>query len=93
MRIAALALALLPAAAMAGERAPLPAPHFKLPAKAKAACQIPGTDYAVARLDQPVRAGTLAQEPLANLYLSVQRVEDGCDLPVKIADGVGDKQR
>jgi hypothetical protein len=93
MRIAVLALALLPAAALAGERdAPLPAPHFALSAPPKAQCQNARVDHA-ASADQPVRVRTLRQEPLAGQYLGVLRMEDGCDMPVKIADGVGDQQR
>ena len=89
MRIAipVLALALFPAAALAGERdAPKPA------AKLGAACQNVRVDLAVQR-DQPARIRRLEQEPLAGQYLGVIRYEDGCDKPVKIADGVGDRQR
>jgi hypothetical protein len=93
MRIVVLALALLPATAIAGERAaPLPAPHFKLPAKAASQCQNARSDYAVSPAE-PARARTLQQEPQAAQYLGVLRMEDGCDLPVKIADKLGDKQR
>lgn len=94
MRIAILALALLPAAAIAGERAPMPAPHLKLPAKAKPAsqCQNARSSYAVPVAGEPVRMRRLDQEPRAGQYLGVLRLEDGCDLPVKIAHGVGDRQ-
>jgi hypothetical protein len=100
MRIAVLAFVLLPAAAFAGERdVPLPASHLALTAAPKAAkpakaeCQNPRMGYAIPTAGKPARVGTLAQEPLGNLYLGVQRLEDGCDLPVKIADAMGDKQR
>ncbi|MDG2535701.1 hypothetical protein P6144_18715 [Sphingomonas sp. HITSZ_GF] len=93
MRIAVLAFALLPAAAIAGERAaPLPASHFALPATPKAQCQNARSNYA-ASAGEPVRMRRLDQEPRAGQYLGVLRMEDGCDLPVKIADEVGDKQR
>lgn len=89
MRIAipVLALALLPAAALAGERdAPKPA------AKLGAACENARVDMAV-KGGQPARIRRLDQEPLAGQYLGVIRYEDGCDKPVKIAGGVGDRQR
>lgn len=93
MRFAVLAFALLPAAAMAGERsAPLPASHFALPAAPRAQCQNARTNYA-APAGEPVRVRTLKQEPRAGQYLGVLRMEEGCDLPVKIANGVGDRQR
>ena len=92
MRIAVLALALLPAAAIAGERDAPPAPHAKAPAKPASQCQNARSNYTVSA-GEPVRMRTLKQEPLAGQYLGVLRMEDGCDLPVKIADGVGDKQR
>jgi hypothetical protein len=94
MRIAVLAFVLVPGIAFAGERdVPLPVSHLALPAPAKTECQNPRFGYAIPTAGNPVRAGTLAQEPRGNLYLGVQRLEDGCDKPVKIADGLGDKQR
>jgi len=93
MRYIVLALTLLPAAALAGERdAPRPAPALKMPVKPLNLCQNARTDYA-APAAQPARVRTLRQEPLAGQYLGVLRMENGCDRPVKIADGVGDKQR
>ncbi|HWU96442.1 MAG TPA: hypothetical protein VN029_12650 [Sphingomonas sp.] len=93
MRIVILALAMLPGAAIAEDRdTSLPASHLSLPAAPKAQCHNARTDYAAPAV-QPARVRTLRQEPLASQYLGVVRMEDGCDLPVKIADGVGDKQR
>lgn len=101
MRYAVLALALLPAAAVAGENdlATLPS-HFALPAHAAkpvkpvkpAGCENARVDYTVQR-DEPMRVRNLGQEPLAGQYLGVVRIEDGCDKPVKISDRVGDRQR
>lgn len=97
MRIAVLALALLPGAAFAGERsAPLATSHLALPATPKSQCQNPRNEHAVINplnMTGPARVGPLGKEPRANLYLGVQRLEDGCDLPVKIGDEMGDKQR
>ncbi len=94
MRIVLLGLTLMPVAAFAGERdVPVPASHLALPAAPKAECQNARMGYAIPTFGNPMRAGTLAQEPKANLFLGVQRTEDGCDKPVKIADKLGDKQR
>lgn len=93
MRIVVLALAMLPGAAIAeGRDTPLPASHLTLPATPKSQCQNARVDYTV-QAAEPVQMRTLRQEPRANQYLGVLRMEDGCDLPVKIADGVGDRQR
>lgn len=88
-----LALAMLPAAATAGERAtPLPAAHATLPEREAAPCQDARNDLAVLR-DPPVQGRRLDQEPLAGQYLGVMRLERGCDRPVKIAEEVGRLQR
>lgn len=94
MRIVLLGLALIPVAAFAGERdASVPASHLALPVAAKAECQNARMGYAIPTVGDPMRAGTLQQEPKAGLFLAVQRTEDGCDRPVKIADELGDRQR
>jgi len=93
MRYVLLALAMLPAAATAGERAaPVAAAHARLPGREAAPCQDARNDLAVLR-DEPVRIRRLDQEPLAGQYLGVMRVERGCDRPVKIADDIGRLQR
>ncbi len=93
MRYLVLALALLPAAAIAGENDIAKVrSHLALPAKPAAQCENARTNYA-SPAAEPVKMRTLRQQPLASLYLGVLRMEDGCDKPVKIADGVGDKQR
>jgi len=92
MRIFVLALALLPVTAMARESEENPAPEAQAPS---AKCQDARTLFA----DKPgepaksVRPRTLAQEPLANQYHSVLRLENGCDVPVKIREDVGREQR
>lgn len=98
MRYVVFALALLPAAAVAGENdlAKLPS-HFALPTEAakpvkQAGCENARVDYTVQR-DAPMQVRSLGQEPLAGQYLGVVRIEDGCDKPVKVSDRVGDRQR
>lgn len=102
MRIVVLALAALPTVALAeGHDTTLPASHLTMPARTAAAhrampsaqCENARMGYAIPTAGNPAHAGTLAEEPRGNLYRAVQRTENGCDLPVKIADGVGDKQR
>jgi hypothetical protein len=93
MRFVVLAFALLPAAAIAGENDIAKVrSHLALPEKPVSACQNARADLAVQR-DEPIRIRNLGQEPRAGQYLGVLRMEDGCDTPVKIAEGVGDKQR
>jgi hypothetical protein len=88
MRIIVLALALLPAAATAsdGEKTAATAPA------ANPQCQ-----NAKAQLvKKPVpgaRPRSLEQQPMANQYLGVLRLENGCDVPVKIREDVGREQR
>ncbi|MEP9358310.1 hypothetical protein [Sphingomonas sp. KR3-1] len=93
MRFVVLALALLPAAAHAGENdlAKIRS-HLALPARPATACQNARADLAVQR-DQPVRIRNLGQEPLAGQYLGVVRTEDGCDKPIKSASDIGTIQR
>ncbi|GEM_PF-1498940 len=102
MRIVVLALASLPTVALAESHdTALPASHLTMPARTAAAhrampseqCENARMSYAIPTAGNPARAGTLAQEPRGNLYLAVQRTEDGCDVPVKIADKLGDRQR
>lgn len=92
MRIFVLALALLPVTAMAREGEENPAPEALASA---AKCQDAKTHYAGKSADpaQAVRPRTLAQEPLANQYHPVLRLENGCDVPVKIRHDVGREQR
>ncbi|MET0310385.1 MAG: hypothetical protein ABW023_16895 [Sphingomonas sp.] len=78
MRIIILALALIPAAAMARDGDKPAAP---------ARCQSAKTERA-AKPALSVRPQTLAQQPMANQYLGVMRLEDGCDRPVMIREGV-----
>lgn len=92
MRIFVLALALLPVTAMAREGEENPAPEAQLPV---AKCQDARTQYA-GKPGEPAKAvgpRTLAQEPLANQYHPVLRLENGCDVPVKIREDVGRVQR
>lgn len=93
MRIVVLALALLPAAAIAGERTQPPASHLKLPAKPVSQCQNARSAYAAPAAGEPASVRRLDREPRAGQYLGVLRMTDGCDVPVKIVDQVGDRQR
>lgn len=86
MRALLLVLALIPAVALAGERDPAKAPVT--PPPAKPACKLPAIEHAVAR-DAAPTIKRLDQEPLANQYLGVMHIEDGCDKPIKIRDDVG----
>lgn len=91
MRIVLLALALMPAAAMArdGDKS---APEAK-PAAVK--CQDARMQYTArpGEAAPTVRPRSLAQEPLGNQYYPVLRRENGCDVPVKIREDVGRDQR
>lgn len=92
MRILVLALALLPAAALAHDGDADPAPEAQAPA---AKCQDARTHYA-GKPGEPakaVRSHRLAQDPLANQYYPVLRRQNGCDVPVKIREDVGRQQR
>jgi len=88
MRIIVLALALLPAAAMAhdGDKVATPAPT------AHPQCQNAKVQ-AVKKPAPSLRPRTLAQQPAANQYLAVLRLEEGCDVPVMIRENVGREQR
>ena len=88
MRIIVLALALLPAAAMArdGDKAAAPAPA------AHPQCQN-AKAQTVEKPAPSLRPHTLAQQPVANQYLAVLRLEEGCDVPVMIRENVGREQR
>ena len=83
MRILVLALALLPAAAIAEDRVPV-----RPAMAAKPGCANADPQYAKAK--EPLRTRNLAQEPAADQYLTVLRLEDGCDKPVKIRESIGD---
>lgn len=91
MRFIILALALLPAVAMAQDRAPDRARTLAAPVGVRQ-CANPETQWA-ARPPATLRARPLAQEPPANRYLGVMRIEDGCDKPVKVAEKIGRAQR
>jgi hypothetical protein len=91
MRIIILALAFLPATAIArdGDEAPVSK------AQPMAQCQAATRQFAD-RSAEPARnigPRTLAQEPLANQYHPVLRRENGCDVPVTIREDVGRQQR
>jgi hypothetical protein len=91
MRIIVLALAFLPAAAMARDGDSAPAADTQPAAQCQGATrQFAGKPAEPARA---VRPRTLAQEPLANQYHPVLRRENGCDLPVMIREDVGRLQR
>ncbi|MBC9034080.1 hypothetical protein IAG41_16955 [Sphingomonas sp. JC676] len=92
MRILVLALALLPATAMARDGEENPTPEAQAPV---AQCQDAKTQYAgkPGAPAKAVRPRTLAQEPLANQYHPVLRRENGCDKPVMIRENVGREQR
>jgi hypothetical protein len=88
MRIAVLALALLPATAVAEENDPAPQKLFAQPRR----CENAGSELARPPA-HPDRPHKLAAEPLANQYLTVLRIQDGCDKPVKVREEVGAEQR
>ena len=83
MRIFVLALALLPAAALAQDKAPV-RPY----ALDKPGCANADPQYAKAK--QPLKMRKLGEEPAADQYLTVLRLEDGCDKPVKVRESIGD---
>jgi len=86
MRPLVLVLALLPAAALAEERDPArPVAMVRIGAECRNA-DLQRTWHA----QEPVRPGKLGQQPVANQYLTVLRLEDGCDRPVMIRQGIGD---
>jgi hypothetical protein len=77
MRIFVLALALLPAAAMAADRDP-PKPRAK-----SCRTQPQLVDRAKA---EPLRPQTLDRMPPAQAYYPVLRIVDGCEQPMKVSD-------
>ncbi|NIJ21931.1 hypothetical protein FHS95_003642 [Sphingomonas naasensis] len=84
MRILVLALALLPAAALAQDQTPV-----RPTAIGKPGCANSVPQYAKDR--KPVKARKLGQEPVADQYLTVLRLDErGCDRPVKIRENIGD---
>lgn len=85
MRLFVLALALFPAAAIAQDKAPIRPYMVGKPGCANAANQ-----WAKKADDKPVQKRKLGEEPAADQYLTVLRLEDGCDKPVKIRESVGD---
>ena len=90
MRSLVLAFALLPAAALAEDRAPAPeaAPVRPLGANGCQNAAMRHADVAV-----PVTPRSLEQEPQADRYLPVLRYRDGCDIPVKVRAEDGERQR
>ena len=90
MRIAVLALALLPAAALAQDRSPPAAAPVALAGARE--CENARTHRA-AQPPATVAPRPLGREPLANRYLGVMRLVDGCEKPVKVAEKVGNEQR
>lgn len=85
MRLFVLALALLPAAAIAQDKAPV-RPYMG----AKPGCANASPQWAKKADDKPVKMRKLGEEPAADQYLTVLRLEDGCDKPVKIRESIGD---
>ncbi|MDT8760830.1 hypothetical protein MZO42_19190 [Sphingomonas psychrotolerans] len=59
------------------------------PGRPAAQCDNAGLHW-TRRAAEPVRPGTLGNQPAANQYLAVLRREGGCDKPVKIREGIGD---
>jgi hypothetical protein len=87
MRYLVLTLALLPAAALAGERDPAVPPALRQ-------CDNARVQHAAPKpAAEPMRVRPLKEEPFAGQYLGVLRLEEGCDKPVKIRDDVGRVQR
>ena len=86
MHILVLALALLPAATFAEERDPVRPP---VRGSAGPECRNASAQHAKA-MGKPARPRNLAQEPAADQYLTVLRLEGGCDKPVKIRESIGD---
>lgn len=83
MRILVLALALLPAAALAQDPTPV-RPYVTKPGCPNAAPQY-------AKDKKVLKARKLGQEPAADQYLTVLRLDErGCDRPVKIRENIGD---
>jgi len=80
----ALALALLPAVAAITEPDETPRPPVAAPLGAE--CRNAERHDAVA--PKQARPGLLAEEPAADLYLGVMRIEGGCDKPVKIREAI-----
>ncbi len=84
MHIALLALAFLPAEDAPGDKdavrsvAPVRAPQ----------CENAETHWAK-KAAEPVQPGKLGDQPLANQYLALLRLEGGCDRPIKTRERVG----
>jgi hypothetical protein len=85
VRLFVLALALFPAAAVAQDGMPV-RPYFP----GKPGCANAGPQWAKKADDKPVQKRKLGEEPAADQYLTVLRLEDGCDKPVKIRESIGD---
>jgi hypothetical protein len=85
MRFLVLALALLPSAALAQEKNPI---SRYTPFRA-AECRNADLQW-TRKAQTPAKPGTLADQPVADQYLTVLRIEDGCDRPVKIRQAIGD---
>jgi hypothetical protein len=86
VRMFVLALALLPTAAIAQDKTPA-RPYMK--GRVGALCANADPQWAKAA-GQPVKMRKLGEEPAADQYLTVLRLEDGCDRPVKIRESIGD---
>lgn len=87
MRMLVLALALLPAAANAGAPDPRPRAEPAAPVLSPSGriCQNAGAQKASpdARVVKPRR---LAEEPAAEAYYTVLRLENGCDKPMLVRE-------
>jgi hypothetical protein len=81
MRIVVFALALLPAAALAGEGASQRSRAYL----ASERCQNAGVQLAK-RNPAPARLHPLNKEPSAEAYLGVLHLDNGCDKPIKVRD-------
>jgi hypothetical protein len=85
MHMILLALAAMPAILPTLDPDPRPAARPALGAKVCRNAQVERVRPAA----KPLKPQKLEQEPAAGQYLAVLRLEDGCDKPVKIRDGVG----
>ena len=86
MRFVLLALAVLPSAALAQDKDPV----IRYSTFRSAECRNADVQWAAGKAQTPAKPGTLAEQPVADQYLTVLRLEDGCDKPVKVRQAIGD---
>jgi hypothetical protein len=91
VRILVLALALLPAAAAAGESDPAARPPLPTSFPSGKACPQTRPEMA-APSAKTIEPRALSREPTAGQYYTVLRTFEGCELPTKIRDGIGDSR-